>query len=379
MSKNIKDKLNIIEPGFLENIKHILKNKKKLWRIIMLFSMVFFVAAVVGFTWYFLLFSKDKETPLSQKQAEAPKEGEQMKDEPCEGCVRRKLDGVYVEPEMANFKPVAVMIDNHPQARPPHGLDEADLVYEAEVEGRFTRFMAVFDPNKEIPKIGPVRSARPYFVDWSDGLGALYCHCGGSPQALAEIALKGITDLNEFYNEDSYWRSKDRPAPHNIFTSTEKLKEYIDNGENEKDHIFRSWKYKKDDPMVISPYPKIEIKFKSDEMAVKWEYKREGNSYLRYLNGKEHFTAEKNEIRAKNLIIQYIPAKVLDEKLRLKMNTTGWGKAVICLDGTCTNGQWAKPDSQKRTVFFYEDGEEVEFNTGKTWIEVVRPDVEVIF
>lgn len=142
-------------------------------------------------------------------------------------CVKeRALDGVYISRWEKELYPVAVVIDNKHEARPWAGLSYAGLVFEAPVEGGITRFMAVYSSAREIEKIGPVRSVRPYYVDWALGLGALIAHCGGSPQALSIISsdaeLREL-DLDQFSNGFYYWRSGDRIAPHNLYTSSDRL------------------------------------------------------------------------------------------------------------------------------------------------------------
>ena len=121
---------------------------------------------------------------------------------------------MLVSAEEANLQPYAVMIDNHPDARPSSGLAAANLVFEVPVEGGMTRYMAVFDATTTVDQIGPVRSARPYFVELADALGAVYAHVGGSPDGLNLItSLPKFRDLNEFWNGKYFWRSAKRDAP----------------------------------------------------------------------------------------------------------------------------------------------------------------------
>ena len=99
---------------------------------------------------------------------------------PCENI--RKIDGVcYEGDEPFTY---AVMIDNHSWARPPFGLSQASLVYETIVESPITRFLAIFVDNENIKQIGPVRSARPFYVDWVKEFNIPYLHVGGSNEAL---------------------------------------------------------------------------------------------------------------------------------------------------------------------------------------------------
>ncbi|MCI0479693.1 DUF3048 domain-containing protein, partial [Candidatus Uhrbacteria bacterium] len=140
------------------------------------------------------------------------------------GMAMRRIDGVLVAEGQEALQPYAVMVENAPDARPLSGPATADLVIEAPVEGGITRLMLVFDATSTAEQIGPVRSARPYFVEWAAAIGAVYAHCGGSPDGLALIrSIEGFRDLDEFWNGNRFWRSSKRFAPHNIYTSMERL------------------------------------------------------------------------------------------------------------------------------------------------------------
>ena len=120
-------------------------------------------------------------------------------------------------------RPIAVMIDNHNQAWPQAGLNKAYLVYEAVVEGGETRLMALFK-GVTVDKIGPVRSSRHYFLDYAMENDAIYAHYGWSPQAESDIKQYNINNLNGITeSEKTFWRVKDKAAPHNAVTSTTAL------------------------------------------------------------------------------------------------------------------------------------------------------------
>ena len=120
-------------------------------------------------------------------------------------------------------RPVAVMIDNVGNARPQSGLNDAYLVYEIIVEGEQTRLMALFK-GKDLKKIGPVRSSRHYFLDYALENDAIYVHYGWSPKAKNDITSFNINNINGMVESSkSFWRVKDKSAPHNAVTSTEKL------------------------------------------------------------------------------------------------------------------------------------------------------------
>lgn len=290
----------------------------------------------------------------------------------CPNCIRRHIDGVYVATSTANLVPVAIMIDNHPDARPQAGIDKANLVYEAEVEGGYTRYMAVFANNDSVSQIGPVRSARPYFIDWALEINAIYTHCGGSPEALVMLEQNDMTDLNEMYRGQYFWRATNRAAPHNILTSSENLNKFINNNKIAGSD-YDSWQFKNDSPATsTTATSSVAINY-STGFKTAWLYNKEENNYTRYMNNELYLTSDNHQIIAKNIIIQYIPFKVVDEKLRLDMNDVGSGSAQICLDGTCRKGLWTKQNLATRTRFTYDNGDEVKFNAGTTWIEVMPP------
>lgn len=331
--------------------------------------------------------------PFSENKSESKNETEtcsNLKGTSPKGinCARRNIDGVYVEPGQENFYPIAAIVENHIDARPPSALSRANLVIEAEAEGGITRYLAVYADGSEIKEIGPIRSARPYFVDWARELSALFIHCGGSPEALVKIARENVFDLNEFYNGTYFWRDKSRPAPHNIYTSTENLNGYLENkkaGEGK----YLSWQFKDDAALPEGEQGEnIKIKFKTPTSAkatagkqdfyVDWIYNRESNGYIRYLAGQRHKDADGAEITAKNVAVMYVKAEVIDDELRLKMEHIGSGKAIICLDGKCEEGSWEKKSGSARIRFYAGNDEEFKFNAGAVWIEAVRPEREVV-
>jgi hypothetical protein len=286
--------------------------------------------------------------------------------------VPRAIDGVLVEPGKESYYPIAVMIENHVDSRPPAGLSRANLVYEAEAEGGITRFMAIFASGDNIERIGPVRSARPYYIDWAKELNAVYVHCGGSPDALVKLSKDKVFDLNEFYNSALFWRDKSRSAPHNVYISTAKLTEYLQK-KNLSISQYQEWQYKDaSSTEEISQGTNIDIFYKNNQYMVQWKYDLSTNEYVRYLAGNIHKDEDDKEIRAKNIVILKTSSTIVDEKLRLNTKTIGTGESIVCLDGVCQTGIWKKRDNKSRIIFYKKTGEEFELNRGTTWVEVVR-------
>lgn len=305
--------------------------------------------------------------------------GKEILDGKIIDLVERKIDGSLVELGSEDLYPIAIMIENHWDARPASGLSRANLVYEAITEGGITRFLAVYaNYNEEIKKIGPVRSARPYYVDWVSELDALYMHCGGSNEALANIKNYGIEDLNEFYYGGYYWRSS-RPRPHNIYTSSELISKALKlKSLNKQKGDYESWKFKEDNKKEDRPESaNIVIDYGKPEFFVQWVYDKENNEYIRQMAGEEHQDEDSSQIRAKNIIVQYTKMWVIDDYGRKKIETVGEGNAIVFSDGQAIEGIWQKEKRTSRTKFYNEFDEEIEFNRGITWIQVVPNGYEV--
>ncbi|MBU0648528.1 DUF3048 domain-containing protein [Patescibacteria group bacterium] len=284
----------------------------------------------------------------------------------------RLLDGRLVSSDKANGLPVAIMIENKIESRPASGLSRAGLVFEAPAEAGITRFLAVFDSRDEVAEIGPIRSARDYYLDWAAEFGALYVHCGGSPQALKTIPSYPIYDLNEFYNALFFWRSAERTAPHNLYSNSELLNKAIEQKEVENKAAFEAWRFKDDFPASIPQATKISIDFSIPQYKAVWVYTSDTNEYLRYHDNEAHEDKDGTSITAKNIAIMVTQASVIDNEGRLNLETLGKGKAWVFRDGGVLEATWQKIDPESRLRFYDVTGREIEFNRGTTWVEVAR-------
>ncbi|MFA5070638.1 MAG: DUF3048 domain-containing protein [Patescibacteria group bacterium] len=297
-----------------------------------------------------------------------------------EDQVRRVIDGVYDVRENRQLYPVAVMIENLVTVRPQAGLENANLVYEALAEGGITRFMAVYNLTSSIAKIGPVRSARPYFLDWVKEYNALYGHVGGSPLAMSLISTYDVFNLDQFYDSRYFWRDKKIAAPHNVFTSSDLLIFALRDKKAPAEGNYEGYQFKEEAALGSRPTEQrnIAIDYSSFSYKVEYTYDREKNVYLRAQGG-EPFVNQKNEqMAAKNVVVQYVKTSVIEEG-RLSMVTIGEGQAVIFQDGKATAATWKKEGRNQRTLFYDETGKEIEFNAGQTWIQVVPDDRTVTY
>ncbi|MCX6740758.1 MAG: DUF3048 domain-containing protein [Candidatus Parcubacteria bacterium] len=290
--------------------------------------------------------------------------------------IRRKINGQEVKSQdEANLYPVAIMVENSADCWPQTGLDKADLVIEAITEASIPRFVAFYANNEEIKKIGPVRSARPYYLDWIEPFAPLYLHVGGAPEALQKIrsGKYDLIDLDQFFWSEYYWRDKWRYAPHNVYTSSELIKEALTEKELTTPADYPTWKYKKDlepekRPEQVSD---IKVNFSDQYYKVRWVYNREENNYIRYQYGDLHKMSDGEWIKAKNVIVQVNTMKVIDELGRKKIDTLGSGQAWIYRDGEKIEATWQKDSINDGLKYFDTNSNEIELNGGTTWIEVI--------
>ncbi len=352
-----------------------LKTKKNIWKyldvVLILTSLILSFFAYKIITSYYSNADRPLEKIIENK-IEATKEA-------CIDCRARLIDGVFVPEEDYNLPVVALIIENHTDSRPQAGINEANLVIEAEAEGGITRLLAFFSESEKPERIGPIRSARPYYLDWAKEFSALFVHIGGSPEALAKIIKDNILNLNEFYNEKYFWRDKINIAPHNVFTSGENLNKYLElKGLERGDFI--PWEFKDEASFdERGDSQNIEINYQRDYYNVEWKYNKEENSYIRHMAGEPHLSEDGEFIKAKNIAIAIMNQKVLDSELRLKIENIGEGKSVVCMDGNCTEGRWKKNSSSSRMRFYDDDNNEINFNRGTTWIEVIKPEIELVY
>jgi hypothetical protein len=297
----------------------------------------------------------------------------------------RRLDGIKVSSsEEANLWPVAIMIENLYSVRPQNGLFQAALVYETYAEAGTTRCLTFYNGGSEkIEKIGPVRSARHYFLSWVYETAALFGHAGGSPMALGNIRDYDTNDFNGIGKEARYfWRDSSISAPHNLFTSSEKIVYGLrDKGLLEKEATFDRWNFKDEIALVERTTDEkfVKVQFSSKSYEVEFKYNRENNEYLRFNGGSPHIDKNNNQqIKAKNVVVQIVPEiTYFGEKGRIDMRVEGEGRVLVFRDGQIIEGVWKKSDRVSRTQYYDSSGNKIPFNRGNTWVEVIPEDKTV--
>lgn len=286
--------------------------------------------------------------------------------------------------EDSKSRPIAVMINNNHVAWPHAGLQDAYITYEILAEGGITRLMAIFK-DKDTSKIGSVRSARPYYLDYALENDAIYVHYGWSDQAKEDISSLGVDNINGLTVSSVFWRDKslNKATEHTVFTSMEKIKEYAKEKGYDRDT-------NKD---LLLNYSVDEIDLSKREDAVKadtvfmkysyytnssYEYDSENKVYKRFMSGTAHVDAVTgDQYTYKNIIITPIETHAYDSYGRLELDDVGSGDGYYITDGYAIPITWSKASRSSQTVYKNMDGEEIKVNDGNTFIQITPPSESI--
>ena len=301
------------------------------------------------------------------------------------------LTGLATKIDVSQKRPVAIMVNNIGVSLPQVGIGQADVMFECLAEGGITRLMMLSTYYENFKKVGSVRSARDYYIDYSDGYNAIFIHAGGSPYAYDTIYYRGTNNIDGvngpaalYYSLSTFMRDPDRlaqfAAEHTLVVkdgqglvnaidyygySTQKTPGYeepmhfVEYGtktvyDNKATHA----------KVVVSGYQTVDYVYNEDE----------GRYYRYQYNGMPHIDASTGEqLSFKNVVVMFtytadIPG---DDKSRIDIGTTGTGSGWYITEGSYTKITWRKDTSSSVLKFYYEDGTEVEMNRGKTMINVV--------
>lgn len=344
--------------------------------------------------------SQAPETVAPAATEAAPETQQPVEEEvpPQEGMVRSPLTHEWISGDLADQRPIAVMIPNENACLPHYNISNADILYECNVEGSMTRLMAVFKDWKNLDKIGNIRSCRDYYVYWAKEWDAIYCHIGG-PFYILDIINDPTTDnitgavlasdkkQNKGLVDAAFFRSNDRKAPHNAYTSGEKIQAAIEKlkysetytsnykGEHFK---FASGENTLEQYSDAIPASKIDLANAYVKTKTYFEYNPDDGLYYRFQgmqNGdKKHMDAATGEQLAfKNILVQFTYYETRDDHGYLSFQ---------CHDDTkdgwyFTNGKgihvtWKKTGDYEPTRYYDDNGNEIELNTGKTNICIVE-------
>lgn len=321
-----------------------------------------------------------------------------VKKKPVITTVPSTLTGLPVDPSVNNRPVTAIMIENSPDARPQSGIDQAGVVFEALAEGGVTRFMGLYQDTQP-DYIGPVRSARPYYIQWALGFDAGYAHVGGSPDGLADIKAWNVRDLDQFYNSGAYHRISSRYAPHNMYTSISALNQ-VEQSKGYNSSNFTGFARKADNPYKApaagttttnqdsrTAASSIDMNFSGFYYNSHYDYDAATNTYKRSESGAPHMevdsSGKQTQIAPKVVIAMVVPLNqgALDSSgaYYSNYNPIGSGQVYVFQDGTVTTGTWNKADNTSQLNFTDQNGQPLKLNAGQTWIAAVASSSDVSY
>lgn len=339
------------------------QRNKKLLQIILIIASLCLALAAVGF-WIGYKKIVQKTPPKVKPRTQV------VLSDPRVLC---PLTGEKIKIDLIKRQPLAVMIDNAPEARPQSGLTKADIIFEMPVEGPVTRLMAIYLSN-DSQEIGPVRSARHYFVKRIFEYDAVYVHSGGSEQAKIDLNRYEVPHLDELLmGSEAFWRTGERAAPNNLYSSTNELRRVVLQKSFAREAEPKPFKFleggQQNTGGVMVPYFNIKLLGGAD---IKFVYQPSAKSYLRFHGEEPHLEAlTGQQLKAKNIIIQFVNTRVIDAEGRRNMEMIGEGKAFLFSQGKIYRGTWSKDSLKAKTYYRDESGQEFLLTPGQTWIEVV--------
>lgn len=298
------------------------------------------------------------------------------------------LTGLASEVDLSKKRPVSIMVNNIGASLPQSGISYADILFECLAEGGITRLMMISTEYEKLPKVGSVRSARDYYIDYAESFNCIFIHAGGSTYAYNTLASRGTNRIDGVNGPSPYGtfaRDQDRlnagyATEHTLFLQGgEAIKAAIESlGYNtEKSEGYET-------PMIFKPWGEttgydnlathIGVNVSSYQY-VDYVYNAETGEYLRYqYNGDKHMdSATGAQLSFKNVILMFNDSGLIsgDDKNRIWMQTTGEGEGYYITNGSYSYITWKK-DSHDSVIKYYNvDGSEVQFNRGKTMINVV--------
>jgi hypothetical protein len=279
-----------------------------------------------------------------------------------------KLTGLPITDASINERPVtAVMIENSPTARPQSGINQAGVVFEAVAEGGITRFLTLFQ-DTEPDYIGPVRSVRPYYIQWLAGFDAAVAHVGGSGDALNMLKSGVAKDLDQFSNPGPYHRISSRPAPHNMYSSVVALREL----QQKKGYTstYTPFARKPEAKSAAPNATSIDFNISGAVYNPHYDYDTATNSYKRSEGGQPHLDQQSGQQLSPKVVVALVMPQG-SNGIYTTYNTLGSGEAFVFQDGVLAKGTWHKASNKENFTFTDANGAALKLDPGQTWLSVV--------
>jgi len=338
-----------------------------------------------------VLFGCNKSTPeetqaLTESEApetEAPTESEtpietesETEQGLREGQMYSYLTGLPVDETIGLHRPIAVMLNNIKIAVPQAGIANADIVYEAPVEGGITRLMGIFEDYQDLEKIGSVRSSREYYIFYAREFDAIYVHYGQAIYAVPYLELADTHNLSGLSGIGSqiFYRTSDRVAPHNAYTSAEGINKGIElegYSTDYADDYNGHYQFAIEEMSVVLDGITANVVTPGYAVNSPWfEYK--DGQYYRYQYGEEQIDELTDEqLSYTNIILQYSSYTNHDANGYLNIDTTSGGSGKYITGGKAIDITWSKETEWGVTRYYDSNNEEITLNPGKTWVCII--------
>jgi len=304
------------------------------------------------------------------------------------------LTGFGISDEVLNLRPLAIMINNHTEARPQSGLNKADVLIEVVDEGGITRLIAVYS-SKDADIVGPIRSARQYYAELARMFDPIYVFWGTYPEGyklIENMDLDVLTPLGDTTGASliqaniseggDAWRDSSRIAPHNAYSSTQKLKDAAKKNGYSLEGGQSPFSFKLDATNDNrGDVSNVKVDFSVQAFAANFEYEESTNKYTKFTGENKDLDRETNEPLLFNNIIALVTdiANSGDSDGHMIVRTTGNGKALFFFDGNVTEGTWERTSIFDPMQFKDSNGDTVLFNRGSTYIGMVQETDRIIY
>jgi len=298
------------------------------------------------------------------------------------------LSGLEISDKVLNSRPIAIMIENTPDARPQSGLISADVVFEVVDEYGITRFVAVFS-SYDSDLVGPIRSTRPYYAEIARSFDPIYVFWGTAPifyKVVEDLGLDYLSPLGDESGNSSItanfidgngvdsMRDNSRVAPHNAYMFTPRIKEIASEEGYDLEGGQSSFHFKLDAPEADrGDVSKITIDYSIPQYKSIFDYDSTSNKYVKSVAGSISTDRESGEqIEVNNLIVMVTDIRESgDSAGHMIVRTTQEGEAFYFLDGKIVEGTWSRSSALYPFTFKDKEGNVVLFNRGQTWVGMV--------
>ncbi len=326
---------------------------------------------------------KEEEEPTTTEEVTTTEEA--TTEDPHAGLNYNELTGEW-SADYVSKRPIAVMINNLREALPSSGTMQADIIYECMVEGGITRIMPIFSSYEDIEKLGSVRSARHYYINIANEYDAIYVHYGQSAPAKERLDNHAIDNINGMTYDAGFYRDSARVAPHNAYTTGERVKQGIeDMGYNaEYDEVSHqqvlSFNEEDTDLSEGETANTVHVNF-SNYSKPYFIYNSDTKLYDRYEYDNPQVDDQADEsdntLKFKNIIIMKSSYQCINPKNDLQdLKQVGEGEGYYCTNGKAVPIKWKKSSENSKTEFLTQDGEPLLLNPGKTWISIIGDGTE---